>query len=98
MNKNTSNSSKICVLEADLVYLKELRELHIDYPLAPDKIEFEREMLSEYQLKIGLHNTLNGNIKKFMPNVFDKEKYVFYYENLQLYLKLGLKLKKYNAY
>ena len=91
MNKNNSNSSKRCVLEADLVYLKELRELHNDYPLAPDKIEFEREMLSEYQLKIGLHNTLNGNIKKFMPNFFEK---VFYYENLQLYLKLGLKLKK----
>ena len=29
-----------------------------------------------------------------MPNFFDKEKYVIHYENLQLYLKLGLKLKK----
>ena len=31
-----------------------------------------------------------------MPNFFDKEKYVFHYENLQIYLRLGLKLKKIN--
>ena len=28
-----------------------------------------------------------------MPNFFDKEKYVLDYENQQLYLRLGLKLK-----
>ena len=28
-----------------------------------------------------------------MSNFFDKEKYVPFYENLQLYLKLGFKLK-----
>ena len=35
-----------------------------------------------------------SNVKKFVHNFFDKEKYVFRYENLQLYLRLGLKLKK----
>ena len=29
-----------------------------------------------------------------MPKFFDKEKYVLHYENLQLYLRPGLKLKK----
>ena len=29
-----------------------------------------------------------------MRNVFDKEKFVIHYENLQFYLRLGLKLKK----
>ena len=29
-----------------------------------------------------------------MPNIFDKEKYVVHYEILQLYMRLGLKLKK----
>ena len=29
-----------------------------------------------------------------MPNLFDKEKYVIRYENLQLYLSLGLKLRR----
>ena len=57
LNKYTSNSSKGCVLEVDLEYPKELRELHNDYPLALDKIEIKGEMLSEYQLKtVGLYN------------------------------------------
>ena len=29
-----------------------------------------------------------------MPNFFDKEKYVVHYQNLQLYLRVGLQLKK----
>ena len=37
-------------------------------------------------------------LKKLLPNFFDKEMYVLHYENIQLYLRLGLKLKKYIAY
>ena len=56
-------------------------------------------MLSDFQLKIADHfNIPIGNVKKIEPNFFDKEKYVIHYENLQLYLRLGLKLKKYLAY
>ena len=33
-------------------------------------------------------------LKKLMPNFSDKEKYVLHYENLQLYLRLELKLKQ----
>ena len=51
-NKYTSSSSKRCLLKVDFENPKELRELHNDYPLAPDKIEIKREILSEYQLKI----------------------------------------------
>ena len=47
-NKYTSNSSKGCVLKVDLEYPKELQEFCNDYPLAPDKIEIKREMLSDY--------------------------------------------------
>ena len=32
-----------------------------------------------------------------VPNLFDKEKYVLHYENLELYLKLGLELKIHRA-
>ena len=64
MNKYTSNSSKGCVLEVDLEYPKELRELHNDYPLAPDKIEIKREILSNYQLKnADLYNIPIGNVR-----------------------------------
>ena len=95
LSKYASNCSKGCVLEVDLEYPKELLELHNDYPLAPDEIEIKREMLSNYQLKIADHySTPIGNVKKLVPNFFDKEKYVIHYENLQLYLRLGLKDKK----
>ena len=56
-------------------------------------------MFSGYQLKIAyLYNITNDNVKKLMPNFIDKEKYVIHYENVKLYLRLGLKLKNYIAY
>ena len=45
-----------------------------------------------------LYNIPIGTVKKLMSNFFDKEKYVLHYENVQLYLRLGLKLKKYIVY
>ena len=55
--------------------------------------------MHECQLKIAdLYNIPIGNVKKLVPNFFDKEKYVIYHENLKLYLGLGLKLKKCIAY
>ena len=52
-------------------------------------------MLPEYQLNIAdLPNISISNAKKLVSNLFDKEKYVIHYENLQLYLRLVLKLKK----
>ena len=98
LNKCTNNSSKGCDSEVDLEYSKELYELHNDYPLAPGKIEIKREILFEYQLKIAdLHNIFIGNVKKLVPNLFDEEKYVIHYENLKLYPRLGLKVKKKNC-
>ena len=95
LNTYTSNSLKGCVLEVDLEYPKELRKLHNDHLLAPDKIEIKRQILSEYQLKIGdLYNIPMGSVKKLVPNLFDKEKFVIHYENLQLSLRIRLKLKK----
>ena len=77
LNKYTRKSSKGCVREVDLEYPKELRELHNDYPLATDKIEIKREMLSKYQLKVAdLCNIPIGNFEKLVPNFFDKKKYI----------------------
>ena len=95
LNKHTSNDSKSYVLEVNLKYQNELRELYNDYHLALNEIEIKREMLFEYQLKIAdLHNSPIGNVKKLVPNFLNKEKYVVHYENVKLYLRLGLKLKK----
>ena len=76
-------------------YPKQLCELHNDYSLAPDKIKVKRKMLSEYQLRTADHYKIPiGNVKKLVPNLFDKEKYRIHYENLKLYLRLRLKLTK----
>ena len=65
----------------------------------PDKKEIKREMLSDYQLKTAdLYEIPIGNVKKLVPNSFEKEKYVVHYKNLQLYLRPRLKLKKNIAY
>ena len=45
-NKYTSNRSKGCVLKVDLEIPKELCQSQNDYPLAPDKIEIKKEVLS----------------------------------------------------
>ena len=52
-------------------------------------IEIKRGVLPEYQIKIAdSYSNSIGNVKKLVPNIFDKEKYVLHYENLQLCLRL----------
>ena len=86
-NKYSISSSKCCILEVDLEYPKELRELDNDYSFAPDKVEIKKEMLSNYQLNIAdFHNIPNCDVINLVPNFFDKEKYVPHYGNLQLNL------------
>ena len=56
-------------------------------------------MLSSYQFNIAdFHNIPIGTVKKLLPNIFDKERYVLHYENLQFYLRLGMKLRKLIVY
>ena len=44
-------------------------------------------MLSGYQLEIAdLYNILIGNVKKLVPNFFDKKKYVLRFENLHKFI------------
>ena len=84
LNKHTSNSLEGCVFQVDLEYPQELRELHSDYPLAPDKIKTKRKMLSNYLLQIAdLYSIPNCIVKKLVPTFFDKEKYVIHSENLK---------------
>ena len=53
-------------------------------------------MLSDYQLKIADPYSISiDNVKKLVSNFLDKEKYVIHHKNLKLYLRQGLKQKKY---
>lgn len=99
LNKYTRNSSTGCVAEVELEHPKYLQGLHNNYPLTPVKIGSKEEMLSDYQSKTSdIYNISIGNIKNVTLNLLDKETYMIRYENLQLYLRVGLKLKKYIVY
>ena len=94
-----NNSSTGYVLEVDLEYSKELHYIHNDYPLVPEKINIEKEWLSNYCLKIANeHNITIGSVKKLVPNLINKNNYVIHYRILQQYLELGMRLKKYIEY
>ena len=68
----------------------------MNYPLAPEKLLFlSSDMLSEYCREIAdKYEIMIGNIKKLIPNLGNKTKYVLHYGNLQLYFSLGMKLTK----
>ena len=84
-----------CFLEVDLIYPDELRDLHNDYPLAPEKLAVSSDMLSKYCKTIADNYKIKvGDVKKLIPNLSNKTKYVLHYRNLQLYLFLGIKVTK----
>ena len=83
------------ILEVDLEYPEELHDLHSDYPLAPEKMLISHEMLSPYQQQ--LKEDLGykpAKVKKLLPNLWNKVKYVIHYRNLKQYLSVGMKLSK----
>ena len=70
LNKYSSNNSKGCVLEADLEYPKELRELHNDYPLAPDKMKSkEKFCLTTNQKLVKFCLTTNQKLLIFITSL-----------------------------
>lgn len=85
LGKCTKESEKGLILEVDLEYPKELHESHNDYPLAAEKVTVSQSMLSNYV----------GSIRqKYNISLRQVKKYVLHYRNLQLYINLGLELKK----
>ena len=76
-----------------LILNDELHELHNDYPLAPQKLAVSSDMLLEYCRKIADKYQIKvGDVKKSIPNLGNKTKYVLHYRNRQLYLSLGMRL------
>ena len=69
--------------------------MHNDYPLAPEKLAVSSDMLSKYCKKIADKYKIKvGDVKKLIPNLGNKTKYVLRYKNLQLCLSLGMTLTK----
>ena len=85
LNKYTNISSKDCIPEIDLKYLKELCEWHNDHPLASDKAEINTEMLSNYHLKIAdFYNIPIGNVKNCCLTFLIKKRMGFIMRNCNL--------------
>ena len=83
------------IIEVDLKYPKKLHKLHNNYPLAPEKLAVSSDMPSKYCKEIADKYEIKvGDVKKLIPNLSNKTKYVLHYRNLQLYLSLGIKLIK----
>ena len=91
-----SENSKIgYIFGVDLEYCNELHDIHNDYPLCPEHISVNHEMLSNYCKNIvDRYNIKVGGVKKLITNLYDKIRYPFHYKNLKYYLSLGMKLEK----
>ena len=60
--------------------------------MCPGKIEVSSDVLSRYVSDISNKYGIKiGGVKKSIPNLSDKIKYVAHYRNLQYYLSLGIK-------
>ncbi len=83
------------IFEVDLEYPENLHKLHNDLPLAVEQMVVNDEMLSKYCNDIKEELDINSDkVKKLVPNLNKKTKYICHYQNLKLYLQLGLKLTK----
>ena len=80
------------IIECDLEYPAHLHSLHSNYPLAPEHLTVDADMLSPFAKQYGGANWKPS--KKLVPNLFDKTNYVTHYRNLQFYVKQGLVIKR----
>jgi hypothetical protein len=82
-----------CIIECDLEYTDECKELTSRYPLAPHNRFVEKSELSEKQINMLGEDKL-GKVPKFILDLHDKEKYVIHNELLEYYIKMGMKVTK----
>jgi hypothetical protein len=81
------------VVECDLQYPDQLHELHNEYPLAPERVNIETEMLSAKQIQIRLHYSINHNHStKLVPHLGDRSHYVLHSSALRFYMEQGMNL------
>ena len=92
--KFKADGKKGLILEVDLEYPRELHDMHNDYPVAPQKVKVSRNTQVLHKKIAEKYNISIGLVSKLIPTLRDKKEYVLHYHNLQLYLDLGLKIKK----
>jgi len=86
------------ICQVDLEYPAELHDLHNEFPLIAEQLTVTQDMLSDYNRAFLLINDIKfTKSKKLCPNFFPKKNYVCALENLQFYLKHGIKLISINS-
>ena len=89
------DSKERYIFEVDLDYPRELHVMHNYYPVAAENMKVTSDMLSPYCKNIQEHFGITiGQVAKLIPTLSSKTNHVLHYRNLQLYLSLGLRLKK----
>lgn len=97
------NSLEGYIFVVDLEFSKKAQRKLLSYPLIPQQLVIEGEMLSEHQKKtwktLFASTPYNSAMKKKMVNSFHKKKeYTCHYQNLAFYCKLGVKAKLVRGY
>ena len=84
------------IVECDLDYPEALHDEHNDFPLAPERLHVNVEMLSQNQINIRKAYSMPKNLQsiKLVPNLMNKTHYLCHYRNLRFYLQHGMILKK----
>ena len=74
LGKYSDDSKKGLIPKVDLEYNKNLHELYNDYPVAPEKVNVSKNMLSGYCKKIAeKYNISMGFVSKLIPTLSDNK-------------------------
>ena len=86
------------ILEVDLEYPKKLHDAHSDYPLLPERMSVNKNMISPYMNDVAIGYTgkdfKSEKNEKLILNLYDKEDYVIHISMLKFVKAMGIKIKK----
>ncbi len=72
------------ILKVDLEYPKDPHDKHAGYLLAPEEMKVKEKCFSGKQTEF-LEDKKYTTTEKLIPNLFDKENYVVYCDNVTFY-------------